>query len=96
MESAGAEKWADALASWEKTGRKGVTPGLEEDTGNNVEGKKITQERDFTCEAGYYLRPEASLIFWIYVEAFAHHDARVWTFVDNREHVYSVEDDGRE
>jgi hypothetical protein len=66
MESAGAEKWVDALASWEKTGRKAVTPGLEEDIGNDVEGKKIARERDFTCEAGYYLRPEASLILWIY------------------------------
>ena len=62
MESAGGEKWIDALARWKKEGRKEVTPGLGDDI---AAGKNAAEGRDYTGEAGYYLRPEASLSLWI-------------------------------
>lgn len=62
MDSAGVEKWVNALARWEKDGRKEVIPGLGEDV---MAGKNAAEERDYTGEAGYYLRPEASLSLWI-------------------------------
>jgi mannosyl-oligosaccharide alpha-1,2-mannosidase len=55
MNAEGGEKWVDALKKWDDGGRKGRVPGL---------GKgKVGGEggRDYTGDAGYYLRPEVSL-----------------------------------
>ena len=63
MESSGAEKWVDVLESWEAGGRSGVVPGLGEDAGGDRKwenGLGVEGGKDYTGDAGYYLRPEVS------------------------------------
>lgn len=50
----GGERWVEALRRWEDGGRKGDVPGL----GLGVAGVGAGAGRDYTGNAGYYLRPE--------------------------------------
>jgi mannosyl-oligosaccharide alpha-1,2-mannosidase len=60
MDAEGGERWVDALEKWEEGDRKGHVPG----SGEAEDGERRTGVeggRDYTGEAGYYLRPEVGL-----------------------------------